>query len=194
MTSPTPSAATPPASKPPRLPFPLQDGEIVLKLCRRHWLYLWPRTAFMALLALAPVVVVAVLLSKADALDGTTGKVFRIVAAVYLFYWAVRILLSWYRYHNDIWVVTNQRIIDSTKTTPFNLKISTADLVNIQDMSVERDGIVRTIFDYGDIVCQTAAEVQEFRLAGIPHPREVQALVDRERDRERLRTRPSSSL
>ena len=194
MTSPTPPTATPPVERPPRLPFPLQDGEIVLNLCRRHWLYLWPRTTFMALLALAPVIVVAVLLSKADALDGTIGKVFWIAAAVYLLYWIVRILLSWYRYHNDIWVVTNQRIIDSTKTTPFNLKISTADLVNIQDMSVERDGIVRTVFDYGDIVCQTAAEVQEFRLAGIPHPREVQALVDRERDRERLRTRPSSSV
>ncbi len=194
MTSPTPSPSATPVERPPRLPFPLQDGEIVLNLCRRHWLYLWPRTAFMTFLALAPVLVVAVLLSKADALDGTIGKVFWIAAAVYLLYWAVRILLGWYRYHNDIWVVTNQRIIDSTKTTPFNLKISTADLVNIQDMSVERDGIVRTIFDYGDIVCQTAAEVQEFRLAGIPHPREVQALVDRERDRERLRTRPSSSV
>ena len=194
MTSPTPTPSATPAPRPPRLPFPLQDDETVLKLCRRHWLYLWPRTAFMAILALAPVLVVAVLLSKADGLDGTIGKVFWIAAAVYLLYWAVRILLSWYRYHNDIWVVTNQRIIDSTKTTPFNLKISTADLVNIQDMSVERDGIVRTVFDYGDIVCQTAAEVQEFRLAGIPHPREVQALVDRERDRERLRTRPPSSV
>ena len=189
MTSPTPSPAATPAPRPPRLPFPLQDGEIVLKLCRRHWLYLWPRMGFMAVLALTPVVVVAVLLSKADALDGTIGKVFWIAAAVYFAYWAVRILLGWYRYHNDIWVVTNQRIIDSTKTTPFNLKISTADLVNIQDMSVERDGIVRTVFDYGDIVCQTAAENQGFRLPGIPDPREVQVLIDRERDRERLRIR-----
>ena len=187
MTSPTPSPLATPVARPPRLPFPLQDGEIVLKLCRRHWLYLWPRTAFMALLALAPVIVVAVLLSKADALDGTIGKVFWIAAAVYLLYWAVRILLSWYRYHNDIWVVTNQRIIDSTKTTPFNLKISTADLVNIQDMTVERSGVLRTLLDYGDIICQTAAELPDFRLSGIPDPRAVQALVDRERDRERMR-------
>ncbi|HEY5638547.1 MAG TPA: hypothetical protein VIW01_00675, partial [Dehalococcoidia bacterium] len=26
------------------LPSPLQDGEIVLQLCHRHWWYLWPRT------------------------------------------------------------------------------------------------------------------------------------------------------
>jgi hypothetical protein len=54
-------------------------------------------------------------------------------------------------------------------------------------MSIERNGVLRTMLDYGDIVCQTAAEMQGFRLAGIPDPRAVQALVDRERDRERLR-------
>ena len=96
--------------------------------------------------------------------------------------------LNWYRYHNDIWVITNQRLIDSTKTNPFNLKMSTADFVNIQDMTVERAGILRTMLDYGDIVCQTAADVQEFRLTGIPDPRDVQLLVDKERDRERMRS------
>jgi hypothetical protein len=86
-------------------------------------------------------------------------------------------------------VITNQRLIDSYKSNPFSLKVATADLVNVQDMSVERHGILRTMLDYGDILCQTAAEMQGFRLAGIPDPRTVQALVDRERDRERLRTR-----
>ena len=40
---------------------------------------------------------------------------------------------------------------------------------------------------------QTAAEQQEFRMTGIPQPQEVQLLVDKERDRERLRGRPSAS-
>ncbi len=46
-------------------------------------------------------------------------------------------------------------------------------------MTIERSGLLRTLLDYGDIVCQTAAELQEFRLQGIPNPREIQALVDR---------------
>ena len=189
MTSPTP---TQPASKPPKLPFPLQEGETIIEVCRRHWIYLWPRLSGMALFALAPVVVFAVALAKAGWLDGTVAKVFWIATAVYLVYWGVRLLFAWYRYHNDIWVISNQRIIDSTKTNPLNLKISTTDLVNVQDMSIERNGVLRTVFDYGDILCQTAAEIQEFRLTGIPHPRETQALIDKERDRERLRTRSST--
>jgi hypothetical protein len=178
-----------PQKKDGALHFPLQDGERVIMICRKHWLFLWPRIAGMALAALVPVIAAAVLLSKAGHLGGKPGMVFWIVAAVYLLYWAVRMFLGWYRYNNDIWVVTNQRVVDSTKTTPISLKISTADLVNVQDMTVERSGIFRTMFNYGDIVCQTAADIQEFRMTSIPHPQEVQLLVDKERDRERMRGR-----
>jgi hypothetical protein len=170
------------------LHFPLQDNEQVLMICRRHWIYLWPRIALMTLFAIVPPIVVGIVLGRGGWFDGTAAKVFWIASAVYLVYWAVRIFLDWYRYNNDIWVITNQRLIDSNKSNPFNLKMSTADLVNIQDMTVERDGIFRTMLDYGDIVCQTAADVQEFRLAGIPDPRDVQLLVDKERDRERTRS------
>ena len=39
--------------------------------------------------------------------------------------------------------------------------------------------------NYGDIVCQTAGTAGELGLTGIPHPDEVQLLVDRERTRGR---------
>jgi len=168
--------------------FPLQANERVLIVCRRHWMYLWPRTVLYALFAIVPPIVAGILLGMADQYGGLAARVFWIASAVWLIYWAVRILLNWYRYHNDIWVITNQRLIDSNRPTPFNLKLSTADLVNVQDMTVERSGILQTMLDYGDIVCQTAADQQEFRLPGIPKPREVQLLVDRERDRERMRS------
>jgi len=171
------------------LHFPLQDDERVLMICRRHWLFLWPRIAMMAVVALVPVIVVGVALDLSDAYGRRTAQVYWIVSLVYLAYWAVRIFLNWYRYNNDIWVITNQRIIDSTKTNPFSLKMSTADLINIQDMTLERSGILRTLFNFGDVICQTAADVQEFSVRGIARPQDVQLLVDRERDRERMRSR-----
>ena len=187
------SAQAPQPRKDSALHFPLQDNEQVLMICRKHWIYLWPRTVLFAIFAIVPVVVAAVvaavLFQKSTGLSGTPGKAFWIIALVYLLYWGIRAFLNWYRYHNDVWVITNQRIVDSTKTNPFSLKISTADLVNIQDMTVERSGIFRTMLNYGDVICQTAADIQEFRLPGIPNPQEVQLLVDKERDRERMRGR-----
>jgi hypothetical protein len=141
----------------------------------------------MALFAIVPVIVVGIALGIADVYGGTTAQLYWIASVLYVGYWGIRMFLNWYRYNNDIWVITNQRIIDSTKTNPFSLKMSTADLVNIQDMTVERSGILRTLFNFGDVVCQTAADLQEFSVRGIPRPQDVQLLVDRERDRERTR-------
>ena len=41
------------------------------------------------------------------------------------------------------------------------------------------------MLDYGDVVCQTAGTDADFTIVGVKDPRGVQALVDRERDRER---------
>ena len=173
----------------PKLPFPLQDGETVLQVCRRHWIYLWPMIGVQFLAAIVPIAFFAWLLNAIGALDGVGSKVYLIIAAVYLIYWGVRLLLTWYRFHNDVWVITNQRLIDSYRRNPFDMNISTADLVNVQDMSVERTGILRTMLDFGNIVCQTASSDQDFNITGVPNPRQTQALVDRERDRERNRLR-----
>ena len=170
----------------PRFPFPLQPDERVLQLCRRHWWHLWPKTIIWVAFAVVPVAVLAWLLSALDVMDDI-GIVFWLIAAVWLVYWGVRLFLNWYRYHNDIWVITDQRVIDSFKPTPFQLRVATADLVNVQDMSVEKSGVIATLLNFGDVVCQTAGTGQQFRIAGVPNPEAVQLLVDKERDRERGR-------
>ena len=169
----------------PALPFPLQVGERVVRVCRRHWIHLWPMTIYLALWGLLPPIAIGLLLSWADAYEGIAATIFMVAASVWLLYWAARIFLNWYRYRHDLWVITNQRIVDSLKSNPFSHRISTADLVNVQDMTVERHGVLQTMLNYGDIVCETASGTGDFVLSGIPEPSEVQLLVDRERDRAR---------
>ena len=170
-----------------RLPFPLQEHEQILALFRRHWWFLWPQNIILALVAVVPVIAIAWLLSEIGVLDDL-GIFFWIVAALWLGYWAVRIFMNWYRYRHDIWVVTNQRIVDSYKAHPFSLRVATADLVNIQDMAVVKSGIVASILNFGDVLCETAsADNVDFRITGVPHPESIQLLIDRERDRERMR-------
>ncbi len=172
-----------------KLPFPLQDGERVLGIRRRHWIFLWPTILFYALVAIAPVLLLRWLLDIAGILDDI-DPVFWIIAAIWLIFWGIRVALIYYRFRNDIWVITSQRLIDCRRRHPFDLTVATADLVNVQDMSVARNGILATMLDYGDIVCQTASvDAHDFKLSGIPNPRETQILVDRERDRERMRAR-----
>jgi len=191
VTSTPPAAAQPPeptrtTSIPtPNLPVPIQPGERVLLLRRKHWMYLWPTVALTAAIAIIPTFAFLWLL---DAI-GVEGKVATLIVIVYLLFFVIRLALIWYRYHHDYWVVTNQRVIDVKRNNPLNMQISTADLVNIQDMTIDRNGLLKTMLDYGDVICQTAGTDADFKIVGVKDPRAVQALVDRERDRERLRVR-----
>jgi uncharacterized membrane protein YdbT with pleckstrin-like domain len=186
------SAESAPMSAPDeniKVPFPLQANEKVLKVCKRHPVFLWPATIFTLLLAVVPLIVVAWLVNTVGDLSGTTAQVYWIAALIWLVIIGIRGFLQWWRYHHDLWVITNQRLVDYTSRNPLSRRLSTADLVNIQDMTVDRHGILAAIFKFGDVICQTAADRQQFVLSSIPEPEEVQLLVDKERDRERTRGR-----
>ena len=185
-------AAPPPDVQPlpapqPKVPFPLQQNEQVIRVVRRHWWFLWPYTFWLAIVALAPIGVAYWLLDVIGIADDL-GWFFWIPALLWLGYWGIRALFNWYRYQNDIWVVTNQRIIDVFRTNPFNKRVTTADLVNIQDMRVERRGITATMLGYSDLICSTAGtDTGRFEISGVPQAEDLQLLIDRERDRERMR-------
>jgi uncharacterized membrane protein YdbT with pleckstrin-like domain len=186
LESSTPST---PAAAPVKLPFPLQDKERVLTLVRRHWITFWPFTIWLALVAIIPPIILAWALAATDNFDGVARNIFWIVALVWIVFWGIKALLNWYRYNHDIWVVTNQRLVDSYRKNPFSHQLSSADLVNIQDLTVQRNGILQTAFKFGDIHCETAGGngSKEFLLSDVPNPEQLQLLVDRERDRERMR-------
>jgi len=171
----------------PSVPFPLQQNEHVLQVVRRHWWFLWPYTVWLVVVTFVPVAVVAWVFDAIGVLDDLNWFVW-IPALLWIGYWGIRALFNWYRYQNDIWVITNQRLIDVFRSNPFNKRIATADLVNIQDMRVERRGITATVLGYSDLICSTAGtEGGIFIIGGVPQAEELQLLIDRERDRERMR-------
>ncbi|MBI5947633.1 MAG: hypothetical protein HY875_05820 [Chloroflexi bacterium] len=180
-----PPAEAPKPAKPPRLPFELQDGEYVLVFCRRHWLYVYPKLVGMALVAVLGPVLLALVVSKTAGMDGTAAKVVWVIIAAWAVYWAVRMYFTWFRYHYDIWVVTNQRIVDSIRRHWFHHQMASADLVDVEDIRVHKEGVLPTMFNFGDVRCQTAAEQPNFILAGIPRPADVLGVVDRHRDAAR---------
>lgn len=166
------------------LPFPLQKQEKVIRVVRRHWWFLWPITLLWAVFAIGAPLVVAWLLDLINLYDNVESW-FWIAAGIWIVFWLIKIGFNWYAYYNDLWVITNQRIVDSRKPHPLKHTLASADLVNIQDMTVEKRGIFGNVFNFGDVVCQTAAAKHLFVLSGIPQPAEVQLMVDAERDRER---------
>lgn len=168
-----------------KLPFELQESETVLKFCRRHWMYFYPRLALQALAGILPIAILTVLAAFGPGLGGVLGIVVLVADLAWAAFWLVRVYFTWFRYNNDIWVVTNQRLIDSLRRNWFHHQMASADLVDVEDIAVHREGFLPTIFNFGDLRCQTAGTKPNFILSGIPDPAGILAVVDAARDRAR---------
>lgn len=167
------------------VPVTLQKDEAVLLLVRRHWLYFSLRMAGIVAAGLGGTLLAIVLVAKTVGFDGMAGRIAIAVIAAWALYWLVRGYFTWYRYQNDLWVVTNQRIIDSIRRHWFHHRMSSADLVDVEDINVVREGVLATVFNFGDVRCQTAGEVPNFILSGIPEPARVLGTIDAARDAAR---------
>ena len=162
----------------------LQPGEQLIQKCRRHWIYLYPLLALELLALFVPLVILFVFINPFDEpgpLEWTA------LAATLLWsgFWGVRAYFVWYRYQNDLWLITDQRLIDSQRKHWFHQELASADLVDVQDTSVSRSGLLRTALNYGDLMCQTAGQQLNFTLGGIPKPVDVLTALDRARDHAR---------
>ena len=160
------------------LPVQLQENEVVARVIKRHPLALLGRLLAVALL----LALVLVLWFWLRSVGGWVTTALDIGAALIAFTALAYAGFHWYQYENDLWIVTNQRLIDSTKSTPFSQDIKTATLFNLQDINIQKRGIFQTIFEYGDIICQTAsASGQTFTFRGVSKPAEILDLIDDQR-------------
>lgn len=86
-----------------------------------------------------------------------------------LFVW-VLVFYSFTMYTLDVWIVTNHRIIDSTQHGFFNRTVSELHISRIQDISVNTDGTLQTVLNFGDLHIQTAGTEERFKFLQIPDP------------------------
>jgi membrane protein YdbS with pleckstrin-like domain len=160
------------------LPVQLQENETVIRIIKRHPLSLIGRIVGVALLLILGIALWIWLRTLGGGLEIVVDILMAVGALAAVIYAGI----YWYRYENDLWIVTSERLIDSTKTTPFNQDIKTATLTNIQDINIRKRGIFQTIFEYGDVICQTAsASGHTFEFLGVAKPAEVLDLIDDQR-------------
>jgi len=83
--------------------------------------------------------------------------------------------LSWFFNVN---IITDERIVDVDFPSLLYRDISSAKIDQIQDVSVKVGGFVRSLFDYGDVLIQTAGTVPEFCFEAVPHPTQVAKIIN----------------
>ncbi len=78
--------------------------------------------------------------------------------------------LSWYF---DVIVITDKRVIDIDFDNLLSKKFAQADILMIQDLTFKVTGFAQTMFNFGDVFVQTAAEVPQLTLERVPQPQKI---------------------
>lgn len=84
----------------------------------------------------------------------------------------------------NVYIVTDERIVDVDFQNIFFRKISTAKIDEIQDVNITSSGAFETFFGYGNIFIQTASAVSEFEFIAIPRPDEIGKFLNQLIDQE----------
>jgi hypothetical protein len=82
--------------------------------------------------------------------------------------------LSWFFHVN---IITDERIIEVDFVNLFYREITDANIDQIQDVTVEVGGGIRTLMHFGDIVIQTAAQIPKIDFEDIPQPDKVARIL-----------------
>lgn len=167
---------------PTNIRFENQEKEerIVLFL-RQHPVVNIPWLAVTLLLVAAPI-----LLSFFPVFDFLPSR-FQFVGVLvwYLlvFAYILENFLSWVF---NIYIVTDRRIVDIDFFNLIHKQVSDAEIPRIQDVTYTLKGVVGTLFNYGDVLIQTAGTAPNFDFSRTPNPEVVvKILQELRRERER---------
>ena len=148
-----------------------EKGERIILMLRPHVITLAPPVFIALILFLAPLYIIPLLKLINIDLSGTLNfmQTFLIIIIWYLFVFGYSLYHFIFWYFN-IYILTNERIIDFDFKGLLNKEISYAKLNQIQDISPKTIGFFGTFVHFGNVFIQTAAERPEFEFHNVARP------------------------
>lgn len=155
-----------------------RNGEEIILLLRRHWLVLL--LEFVPLMFfLAGIIILHFLATGVfDFLQLQIDKVYLQLAESFLFmiFWII-LFIVWIDYYLDVWIVTNQRVINIEQVRLFSRQVSELEHSKIQDVTSEVKGVIPTFFRFGYVHIQTAGERARFVFKQVPNPVQTRNII-----------------
>lgn len=153
-------------ARPKNINFETQvDGEEIILLLRKHWITNVTWIIFTVLMLFAPAVlvdfpIIAFLPARFQFIAILMWYLLTIVFILEKF-------LSWYF---NVYIITDERVIDVDFYNLIYKEISDAEIEKIEDVTTVMGGVVQTLFNFGTILIQTAAEKTQFDFEAVPNP------------------------
>jgi len=178
------------ATWPPNLQFENQEkNEVVILFLRQHLITLVPVVLFAVVYFLAPPFVFPLFIKMlSPAVKISVGYI-----TVGLLFWYIAgfgvVLAKFLYWFFNIFIVTNDRIVDIDFINLLYKDIAEARIERVQDISYNMKGIFATMLNYGNVVIQTAGELPNFSFELVPKPSEVLDIISDELKKKNISTK-----
>ncbi len=165
----------------------LEGDETILKTVRKHWFILLMQTLGIIVLGIAPLIMMSIVLgSQFTAPFIASPELLYGPATFFGAGWLIIVWMvlfgAWTDYYLDMWVITNKRLIAVDQQGFFHRSVASFRFERLQDITIEIRGIIATLLDIGSIRADTAGHSESFVIKGVPHPRDVKALIQEHAD------------
>lgn len=151
------------------------EGEKIILVVRRHPFVLLLKILLWVGVAIMPVIFYRLLGGVIAAMMPLEIFYPLLVLGGSLFYLYVWLFLvfSFVDYYLDVWIITNERIVNIEQKGLFARTLSEQKLFRVQDVTSEINGFFPVILNYGNVFIQTAGEKERFVFKEVPHPTQV---------------------
>jgi len=152
-----------------------EPNEKIIMLLRRHWTVILFKLLFFSLAAILPVIFYFMANDFIGSIISHEAgyAIFVLSTSAYYLYIWLFIMAIFIDYYLDVWIVTNKRILNIEQKGLFHRVVSEQRLYRVQDVTSELKGILPTLFNYGTVHIQTAAEKSRFVFKQVPDPRHI---------------------
>lgn len=90
---------------------------------------------------------------------------------------------EWVSWYNDVFVLTNYRVVDVQQEGFFSRSFSEASLVNVQDINHEIHGVFQTLLNYGNVLVQTAGAETKINMHDVGDPQQQAVYILKEQQK-----------
>lgn len=165
--------------RPQGMHFQTQSGnEIIILFLRRHPITNVPWIIITGLLALALPAVFAIFPGTMLPLFQSSPMVIITIIFIWYLFTATYALVQFLLWYFTVSVVTNHRIIDIDFTNILYKEFSATTIEKVEDVTDRRGGFFGVLFNFGDVLIQTAAASEVFEFLSVPHPDEVVRIIN----------------
>ncbi len=140
-------------------PIPGHENDQIIIFARRHFASMIGTVFIILIMIIIPIFLMnGIKVASPKILSTIAANFIFVIGSIYYLVLAAFVFMQWVSYYYDILIVTDKEVLDIKQIGLFDRQITEISLLRIQDVSAQVNGFWPTLFNYGDVVAESAGE------------------------------------